>query len=95
MKVRIRFIGMPDSLSMFENGKESQVDFAGDTLKDLLDYLLLKISHKKKNIFFDDQGDISPELFTLINGRLATDSNRLRQRLHENDLIEILPAPGG
>ena len=80
---------------MFENGKEFQVDFAGDTLKDLLDYLLLKISYKKKNIFFDENGDISSELFTLINGRLVTDSNRLRQRLYENDLIEILPAPGG
>jgi hypothetical protein len=95
MKVRIKFIGMPESLSMFENGKEFQVDFAGDTLKDLLGYLLLRISNKKKNIFFDDQGDISSELFTLINGRLTTDSNRLRQRLYENDLIEILPAPGG
>ena len=95
MKARIKFIGMPEPLSMFENGKEFQVDFAGDTLKELLDYLLLKISYKKKNIFFDENGDISSELFTLINGRLVADSNRLRLTLYENDLIEILPAPGG
>lgn len=95
MKVRVKFFGMPESLSMFENRKEFQVYFAGDTLKDLLDYLRLKIGHKKKNIFFDDQGDISSGVLMLINGRLATDSNRLRQRLYENDLIEIIPAPGG
>jgi hypothetical protein len=95
MKARIKFIGMPEPLPEFEDRKEVQVDFPGDTLKDLFDHLLSRIGRKKKNVFFDDQGDISSELFTLINGRLATDSNRLRQRLHENDLIEILPAPGG
>ena len=95
MKVRVKFFGMPKSLSIFENGREFQVDFPGDTLKDLLNYLLLKIGHEKKNIFFNDQEDISSELLTLINGRLITDSNRLSQRLQENDLIEIIPAPGG
>jgi len=93
MKVRVKFFGMPEPLSIFENGKEFQVNFTGDTFKDLLETLLLKTGHEKKNIFFNDRGDISSELLTLINGKLITDSNR--QRLHENDLIEILPAPGG
>ena len=95
MKVRVKFFGMPESLAIFENGREFQVDFPADTLKDLLNYLLSKIGHEEKNIFLNDQGDISSELWILINGRLITDSNRLRQRLHENDLIEIIPAPGG
>ena len=92
MKVRVKFFGMPESLSFFENKKEFQVDFPGDTRKDLFNCLLSKVGHDKKNIFFNDQGDISSDLLTLINGKLTTDSN---QRLHEDDLIEIIPAPGG
>jgi ArsR family metal-binding transcriptional regulator len=41
-----------------------------------------------------DQKLITPPCSSL-NGKLTTDSNHLSQRLHENDLIEIIPAPGG
>ncbi len=95
MKVRVKFFGMPESLSILEKRKEFQLDFPGETLRDLLNYVLLEIRHEKKNIFLNDQGEISPEILTLINGRLITDSNRLRRSLNENDLIEIMPAPGG
>ncbi len=89
MKVRTKFLGMPKSLSIFENGKEFQVDFVGDTLEDFLNYILSKTGYEKKNIFFDDQGEISLEITAFINGRHMGLSNRLRRRLHEDDFIEI------
>ncbi len=89
MKVRTKFLGMPKSLSIFENGKEFQVDFIGDTLEDFLNYILSKTGYEKKNIFFDDQGEISLEISTFINGRHTGFSNRSRRKLHEDDLIEI------
>jgi len=90
MKVRARFLGMPKSLSIFENGKEFQVDFIGNTLEDFfLNYILSKTGYEKKNIFFDYQGEISLEISTFINGRHTGYSNRLRRRLHEDDLIEV------
>jgi hypothetical protein len=39
MKVRIKFIGMPELLPDFEDKKEVQVDFAGNTGKDLFYHL--------------------------------------------------------
>jgi hypothetical protein len=89
LKVRTKFLGMPESLSIFENGKEFQVDFTGDTLKDFFNYILSKTGHGKKNILFDDQGEISLDILTLINGRHTGFTNREKQRLHEDDLIEI------
>lgn len=95
MKVRVKFYGMPEPLPIFENGREFEVDFPGDTLKDLLNYLLMKIGPEKKYLFLNDQGDILSEAFTLINGRLISGSDRLRQIFHENDLIELIPYAGG
>ncbi len=89
MKVRTKFLGMPKSFYIFENGKEFQVDFNGDTLEDFFNYLVSKTGYEKKNIFFDDQGEISLEITAFINGRHIGLSNRSRLRLLEDDLIEI------
>ncbi len=89
MKVRAKFLGMPQSLSIFKNGKELQVDFVGETLEDFLSCIESRTGYEKKNIFFDDQGKISLEITAFINGRHTGLSNRSRLRLRENDLIEI------
>ncbi len=89
MKVRAKLLGMPKSLSIFEKGKEFQADFTGDTLEDFFNYIVSKTGHEEKNIFFDNQGDISLEITVFINGRHMGLSNRLGQRLHEDDFIEI------
>ncbi len=89
MKVRTKLLGMPKSLSIFETGKEFQVDFTGDTLGDFFNCIVSKIGYEKKNIFLDDQGEISLEITAFINGRHTGLSNRSRLRLHEDDFIEI------
>ncbi len=89
MKVRTKLLGMPKSLSIFENGKEFQVDFIGETLEDFLNCMVSKTGYEERNIFFDDQGEISLEITAFINGRHTGLSNRSRLRLHEDDFIEI------
>ncbi len=89
MKVRTKLLGMPKSLSIFENGKEFQVDFIGETLEDFLNCMVSKTGYEERNIFFDDQGEISLEITAFINGRHTGLSNRSRLRLHEDEFIEI------
>ena len=89
MKVAVKFSAMPDLVSIFKGKNEVQVDFTGDTVKDLLDHLSLKIDSKKKGIFFNDQGEISPHVLVLINGRPISGLDRLGQRLRENDVVEL------
>jgi len=94
MKVKVKLLGMPGLLQNFEGEKEVQVDFTGNTIKDLLYHLCLGIEPEKKGFFVDDQGEISPMLFVMVNGNPLDYSNRSRQPLREGDLIELAIVPG-
>ena len=95
MKVRIKFIGMPEPFPDFEDRKEVQVDFAGNTVKDLLHHLSLRIEPKQKEIFLNDQGEISPMLFVWINGNPVKYSDRFHARLRDDDFVGLIFASGG
>ncbi len=95
MKVRIKFIGMPEPFPDFEDRKEVQVDFSGNTVKDLLHHLSLGIEPKQKEIFLNDRGDISPMLFVCINGNSVAYSDRPNARLHDDDFVELIFDSGG
>jgi len=95
MKVRIKFIGTPEPLPEFEDRKEVQVDFSGNTIKDLLHHLSLKIGPKQKEIFLNNHGEISPMLFVCINGNSVSYSDRLNARLRDDDFVELIFASGG
>ena len=94
MKVRVKFIGMPELLPDFEDKKEVQVDFSGCTVKDLFYHLSSRLEPKKKSFFFNKQGEFSQGVVVLINEKIMSGSNLLSQKLDENDLIELIPAPG-
>jgi sulfur carrier protein ThiS len=95
MKARIKFIGMPESLSGFEDKKEVQVDFSGNTIKDLLHHLSLRIGPKQKESFLNDQGETSPMLFVCINGNSVSYSDRLNATLRDDDFVELIFASMG
>jgi hypothetical protein len=95
MKARIKFIAMPEPLPDFEDRKEVQVDFSGNTVKDLLHHLSLRIEAKQKEMFLNDQGKISTMLFVCINGKFPLYSDRLNARLHDDDFIELIFDSGG
>jgi len=93
LSVRIKFSGILELLPVFQDNKEIQIDFSGDTLKDLLNQLFLKIVPACKKIaIFNDPGKISSNLLVSVNGRIVSDSN---QRLGENDYIELNLSSGG
>jgi len=89
MKVTVKFLAIPGLLSIFKDEEEVQVDFAGNTVKDLLYQLAMKLGPRKKDIFLDDRGRISPHVLVLINGKPLSGSNQLGQRLQENDVVEL------
>jgi hypothetical protein len=73
--------------------KEVQVDFTGNTVRDLLDTLFLKIGAKENPLFLNDQGEISPRLKVNVNRKWISDSNQLSKKLRENDVVELALAP--
>jgi hypothetical protein len=95
MKARIKFIGMPEPLPGFEDKKEVQVDFSGNTIKELLHHLSLRIGPKQKESFLNDHGEISPMLFVCIHGNAVSYSDRLNARLRDHDFVELIFASMG
>jgi hypothetical protein len=95
MKIKIKLIGMPELLADFDDRKEVQVDFAGNTVEDLLHHLCLRIEPKQKEIFLTDQGEISPMLFVCINGDYPLYSERFNARLRDDHFVELIFASGG
>jgi hypothetical protein len=93
MRVTVKFSAMPEIVSIFEGEKEIQIYFAGNTARDLLDTLFLKIGAKENPLFLNDQGEISPRLKVNVNGRWISDSNRLSNKLREHDVVELALAP--
>jgi sulfur carrier protein ThiS len=95
MRVRVKFLEMPELLPVFEDGKEYPFEFSGDTVEDLLlHHIFSKIDAEKKSIFFNDRGEIVSELLVLINGGFVSRPNWVNQKLQEGDFIEFVPAPG-
>ncbi len=95
MKVTVTFLGTFELLPIFEREKVYPVDFFGNTMKDLLNHLFLKIGPRRDGVFFNERGEIFPDLLVLVNGRLISGSNRIGQSLKENDIVELVLASGG
>ena len=94
MKVRVKLWGMSGIMPAFEGKEEVQVDFQGDEVKDLIFQLFSDVDPRKKGIIFDDNGEISPDLTIILNGRIVSESNRFNRRLRGGDFIELILAPG-
>ncbi len=95
MKVKVKFLGRFELLPAFKDMKEVEVDFVGDTLKELFNHLLSKIGSIRKDIFFDDRGEISSNLSVSINGGSIPQSDWSNQRLEESDSIGLYSFSGG
>ncbi len=95
MKVRIKVTGMTEPLTGFEDRKEVQVDFSGNTVKDLLHHLSLGIGPKQKEIFLNNQGEIPWMLSVCINGSFPMYSDRITVGLRDDDFIELFFHSGG
>ena len=89
MKIRLRLLGMLRFLSLFKDHEETEVDFSGDTVEDLVKHLVSKIESKEKPLFLDEQGEMSPELLIFLNEKPILASDRFSQALCEGDLLEL------
>jgi sulfur carrier protein ThiS len=94
MKVKVKLVGIPEPPASFEGQQEVPVDLSGNTVKDLLHELVSRVSSKDRDLFFSDQGAISSDLASIVNGIMVSDSNRFNFRLKEGDLVELVSAPG-
>jgi hypothetical protein len=94
MEVKVKLIGLSEPPPGFERSKELPIDFPGDSLGALIQQLVTGMGMETGGNFLDEQGGISTDLTTIVNGIMISDSNRGNFRLKEGDLVELVSSPG-
>jgi hypothetical protein len=94
MKVRVKLAGTSELPPSFQGQKEAQMNFPGNSVKDLIHHLASGAGSQMTGIFLDEKGDVSLDLMIIVGGIAVTDSNRVNLRLKEGDLVELISSPG-
>ena len=88
--ITVRYFGSSSSATRKKLEVISLDDSA--TLKNLLDFLLLKYDAPLRHLFYDRSGEFKPLVMFLVNGK-ATDD--LSYPLREGDEVSIAPLIAG
>jgi sulfur carrier protein ThiS len=85
--LKVKLWGMPPlSSSRAEKGSEFEVDFDGETVRDLIRSLFFEAESKDPHF--------SSQLQIILNGRFVSEADRLDHGLRNGDAVELILAPG-
>lgn len=77
-------------------GKELQVEFEGETVRDLFEYLLTRYGRKARQALCDKRGRLDPVIQVLLNGEEWITHDRLDTALRDGDeVIFMMLLAGG
>jgi MoaD family protein len=76
--------------------KELDVEFAGETVNDLIEYLVAQYGRKARQALYDKKGQLDPVIQILLNGEHWVPHDRLDTVLQDgDDLMLMLLLAGG
>ncbi len=93
MKVNLKIL-LP-TLPEVVGGKELAVEFAGETVNDLLEYLLARYGRKARQALCDERGKLDPVIQVLLNGEEWITHDRLDTVLQDGDDIILMMLMAG
>ena len=70
--------------------KELEVEFAGETVNDLIEHLLSRYGRKARQALYDSEGELDPVIQILLNGERWVTHDRLDTVLHDGDDVVIM-----
>jgi MoaD family protein len=88
MKVRLKVLlpVLPEAMGR----KELDVEFAGETVSDLIDHLVARYGRQAKRALYDDRGQLDPVVQILLNGEEWVTHDRLDRALQDGDQIVLM-----
>lgn len=88
MRVNLQVLlpALPEAIG----GKELEVEFAGETVNDLLAHLVARYGRKARQALYDEKGELDPVVQVLLNGKEWVPHDRLDTVLHNGDHIAFL-----
>lgn len=70
--------------------KELQVEFAGETVNDLIEHMVARYGRKAKQALYDETGKLDPVIQVLLNGKEWVTHDRLDTALQDGDNVVLM-----
>jgi molybdopterin synthase sulfur carrier subunit len=93
MKVHLKILlpVLPEAIG----GKELDVEFAGETVNDLIEHLVKRYGRKARQALYDEKGKLDPTVQVLRNGREWITHDRLDTPLQDGDSVIFMVMMAG
>jgi len=75
--------------------KELEVEFAGETISDLIEHLVAQYGWKARKALCDEQGRLDPIIQVLLNGEEWVTHDRLDTALQDGDNVVLMMMMAG
>ncbi len=93
MKVHLKVI-LP-MLSQAMGDKELEIEFAGETVNDLIEHLVARYGRKARQALYDDEGELDLMVQVLLNGEQWIARDQLDTPLQDGDSVMLMMMMGG
>jgi molybdopterin converting factor small subunit len=95
MKIDVEFLGLP-MVSELIGKKRLEVDFQGETVKDIIDELIKRYGKNVRDAFYDAGGNFDMMIQITLNGKSFITADKRNTPLKEGDsLIFMVLLAGG
>jgi len=93
MKVNLKILlpVLPEAIGR----KELEVEFAGETVSDLIEHLVATYGRRAKQALYDEKGDLDPVVQVLLNGEEWITRDQLDTRLQDGDNVVLMMMMAG
>ena len=75
--------------------RESELEFAGETVSDLIDHLIARYGRKAKQALCDETGELDPVIQVLRNGEEWITRDQLDTALQDGDDVMLMMMMAG
>lgn len=89
MRVNLKILGLP-TLSKVTGKKELEINFAGETVNDLIGHIVKRYGRKAEQALLNDEGKLDITIQILLNGREWITHDRLNTVLKDGDSIALM-----
>jgi MoaD family protein len=88
MKVNLKILlpVLPEAIGR----KDLEVEFAGETVNDLIEHLVARYGRKARQALYDDRGQLDPVVQVLLNGKEWVTHDRLDTVLQDGDNVVLM-----
>jgi hypothetical protein len=96
MKVKLQLMALP-ALARATGGKKLEVDFPGEKVADLIDYLVREYGRAAREALLDEEGKVDPIIQILVNEKEWVVHDELDVHAIERPTLGLcaMTAPGG